>query len=763
MTWRGFILQSTVRLREGQPVVMLFGTREDGCPFIIEDDRFRPYFFIRPEDRNRMEKEDVIEVTTTELRALNGRPVLKVVAPNPRAVVSLREKVPVAFEADVRVAYRYLIDRGIRAAIEVDAEPTRSDSKLAWYRNPELKPAEFRPLLRLLSLDIETSGNAREIYSISLVSDDVDEVHIVSSAEVPGAVAHADEKTLLRSFFERLREIDPDVLLGWNVVDFDLRVIDQRAKALRVPTQFGRVPGDIYIQRDPGYTRNVRCDIPGRQVLDGIPLVRDAFIPVQDYRLETVAQTLLGRGKQIDTNVDPVAEITRLYREDPAALAAYNREDSRLVLDILKQEGLIELTIERSLLSGMPLDRVGSSIASFDRLYLPELRKRGYVAPSVGSNSIGRGVSGGAVLDSAPGFYKNVVVFDFKSLYPSLIRTFNLDPLAHALAAEDVIEAPNNARFDREPAILAGILDRFFERRASAKARGDRHGDLAIKIMMNALFGVLGASSCRFFDPSIANAITRFGQQMLQWTQERFEAAGYRVLYGDTDSLFVSVEPERSANEARETALVLREHVQHELDVRIQQQYGVESRLQLELERIYERFFQPSVRGGTQGSKKRYAGWVEGELRIVGLEAVRRDWPRITGELQRGMLTRVFQDQPLAPFVRELVKSMQAGERDHDLVIHKNLRKGSLDNYTAKASPHIVAARKAGPGVRRDIRYLMTHSGPEPLIAGRGHPEKIDYTYYLDKMLKPVAESILEPLGEDFDEIIDAVRQLSLL
>src|SRR6185436_8026344 len=115
---------------------------------------------------------------------------------------------------------------------------------------------------------------------------------------------------------------------------------------------------------------------------------------------------------------DPVAEIVRMYRDEPAALVAYNRVDAELVLDILAHEGLLALAVERSLLSGMQLDRVGASIASFDLLYLPELRRRGFAAPSVVAERANALVRGGAVLDSVPGMFESVAVFDFKSLYP---------------------------------------------------------------------------------------------------------------------------------------------------------------------------------------------------------------------------------------------------------------------------------------------------------------------------------------------------------
>src|SRR5262249_39371492 len=154
-------------------------------------------------------------------------------------------------------------------------------------------------------------------------------------------------------------------------------------------------------------------------------------------------------------------------RHDRARLTAYNRTDARLAYEVLEKLGLVTLAVERSRLTGMPLDRVSSSIAAFDFLYLGELNRRGVVAPSVkrGDGSV-EPMAGGHVLEPAPGLYDNVVVLDFKSLYPSLIRTFQIDPwnllrpgTAAAAAEPDPIVAPNAAAFGRRPGILTEILD----------------------------------------------------------------------------------------------------------------------------------------------------------------------------------------------------------------------------------------------------------------------------------------------------------------
>ena len=185
--------------------------------------------------------------------------------------------------------------------------------------------------------------------------------------------------------------------------------------------------------------------------------------------------------------------------------------------------------------------------------------------------------------------------------------------------------------------------------------------------------------------------------------------------------------------------------------------------LLLELESIYTRFFQPRLRGRTEGSKKRYAGLVDGKLHVVGLESVRRDWPEVTRRLQRGMLSRVFEDAPVVPFVREVVRRVTAGELDAELVVRKGLRKGSVDRYTERTPPHVEAARRAGSRVGRIVSYVVTEGGPEPVFPGEPLPTNIDYGHYVAKVLRPVAESILSVTGESVEDALGEPRQFSLL
>ena len=757
--FHGFVLQARYRILQNSPIIQVFGKLENGRVFLVEDDREQPFFYIDEDDAEVIKSNRNIRIEPVKSTNLSGGKVLRVLAKTPREIPYIRDRLISdnlnVYEADIPFASRYLMTRGIRGGVSIQGKPTEFDSLLL-FRNPLITSnPSIRPRLRTLSIDIETSPNAKTLFSIAIVGCGIEEVFLVSKRDVKGAICLPDEKQCIQTFFHRIKELDPDVFLGWNLVDFDLRTLSEFCKNQNVEERFGRIPGKIQIHRDPGFLGRTRGSIPGRVALDALPIAREA-LRLPDYKLDTVAKSVLGRGKLIDSGTQNKAiELQRQYVEDPQALAEYNLEDARLVTDILEKEGLFELAVERSRLTGMPLDRVNGSIASFDRLYIPELNKRGRVAPSVTPHKKALKLSGGAVLESKPGIYRNVGLFDFKSLYPSLIQTFNLDPLAYVLGKKDsvFVEAPNGAKFSGSDAILPELIGLLMKAREDAKSRNDCHSDRAIKIMMNSFYGVLGASSCRFFEPAIANAITGFGQKILHWTIESFKKHDTTVLYGDTDSVFVTLQSHCGES--------LRKTIQEEIRTRIDETYGVESMLNLELEMIFDRLFFPRTRYKTKGSKKRYAGWRKGVLHITGLESVRRDWPQLANRLQRGMLKRLFQDKPMLPFAREVVLKLRSGVLDEELIYSRRLRK-SESEYTKTTPPHVQAARNAGKK-RGIIHYVMTLHGPQDVEPGGIAPTDIDYEHYVNRVLRPIADAILVETNEDFSRVLGEPSQLALL
>lgn len=783
MTHRGCLLQATYRIRAGVPVVHLYGRLNDGRSFLFRDASQRPYFYVRAEEAARVQPLAGREALACERRGLGGEALARVEVGIPSEAAEVRDRLHGAgidtYEADVRFAVRYLIDRNVKGVCRIEGDATDAggagEGVDVVFDDARLLPddadtdAADAVAPRVLSFDIETDPRADTLLAISLYGLGADEVLIVDPqgrAMPPGAVGLPDEAAVLAAFAERVAELDPDVLTGWNVVDFDLTMLARCAARVRWPLKLGRDDGEMRLRRAEGYFGSGSASIPGRLVLDGIDLVRGAFLRLEEYSLEAVARSVLGEGKALSGAVDDrVGEILHNYAHDLPAFVRYSRTDARLPLEILERLDLVRLAFARSRLTGMTPDRVAASIASFDFLYLAALGRRGRAAPSVRSRDsrVHVAQAGGHVLEPEVGLHDNVWVFDFRSLYPSIIRTFNIDPLGFVAApdAERDIVVVGGAGFRREPAILPGMLDELFPRREAAKRSGDAVASQAIKILMNSFYGVLGTPACRFHNAAIANAITSQGRHLLQWSKAWFERRDLRVLYGDTDSLFVQADTP-DAEAAMERARRLAGEINQDLGAYVRERWQVESALELQFEKLYLRLILPSVRNGAGGARKRYAGlrYGRGEpsVEFVGMEVVRRDWTELARTVQRELYARLFAGRPLDDYLRDVARALRDGRLDDQLVYRKGLRK-NLASYTASTPPHVAAARKSSAPPGRIIRYVMTVAGPEPLDA-RGN--ELDREHYLQKQVRPVAEPVLQSLGLEFDRVIGDDRQLGL-
>ena len=699
------------------------------------------------------------------LTSLLGRPVDAVYFRTQREMKAERERLTSALsiplESDIKPSDRYLMERFVTGALHLRGEARRERGHLTFV-DPQVREGTCDPCLRTVSFDIETDGIGGSLLSIAVAGDAGEHVFMRSDDEDREAVTnHADERSLIKAFLDWIAREDPDVLVGWNVIEFDLVTLGERAAAAGLPLTLGR---DRKVARalppgDPSQPWVAR--VPGRVVLDGIATMRSATWTFERWGLEHVARELLGRGKTIAEHVDAVEEIRRMYREDRAALAAYNLEDCRLVMEVFERADLLGFAVERQRLTGLPMDRQGGSVAAFDWLYLPRLHRHGHVAPDVGSDAGAITSPGGYVLESQPGLYEHVLVLDFKSLYPSIIRTFLIDPMGLAFPGDDPVEGFGGGRFSREQHILPGLIETLWAARDDAKRRNDAALSRAIKILMNSFYGVLGTPGCRFFSPKLASSITRRGHEIITRSRDWIEARGHPVIYGDTDSLFVHVVGERTESQCREVGAELARDLNAWWRTRVAEEHRVESALEVELETLYLRFFMPTLRGTDRGSKKRYAGLVraetEAETEIVmkGLEAVRTDWTALARRFQRELLHRVFHDEPYEAWIRSVRDAVFAGELDEELVYRKRLRR-SLDDYVKNVPPHVQAARKLDVPVR-EIAYVMTVRGAEPV---QRRTAAIDYEHYVQRQLAPAADALLGALGTDFARI--AGRQMSL-
>ncbi len=674
----------------------------------------------------------------------------------------------VLHESDIKPADRYLMERFINAGFIAQGNVVQHKNYCE-IRNPRLKPVDFVPDVTLASIDIETRGLSDQLYSIALHSGKTQVVLMVGEQQTAAPTDFdlhyfASEKQLLNGFFKLLQEVDPDVIIGWNVIGFDLDFIARKCDELNIPLDLGRGGDASAILQVGGETNPIKiARVPGRSVLDGVDMLRAAFWSFESYSLENVGQELLGRGKTI-ASLNKVEEINHLYQTDKPELARYNIEDCKLVSEIFAKADLINFAMQRAQMTGLPMDKTGGAVQTFDNLYLPRLHRQGYVAADATPD--GGASPGGYVLDSKPGLYRNVIVLDFKSLYPSIIRTFLIDPLGLAVPCANPVPGYEGAVFSREQHILPELIEELWSKRDDAKACKNAALSQAIKIIMNSLYGVLGSSNCRFHNHKLASSITRRGHEIIQKSQRFIEAAGWEVIYGDTDSLFVLLDQKISAKKASVIGGELQTSLNSYWQQLLSEEFTLESHLEVEFETLYTRFIMPTVRGAqggsleNAGSKKRYAGLIlnmDGSTEVVfkGLEAVRTDWTLLAREFQRTLYSKVFNDEPVEELVRDTTTKLLSGELDEKLVYRKRLRR-KLSDYKRNVPPHVQAARKS-PNAQKWIDYVQTLAGPEPLD---NQSNQLDYQHYVEKQLIPVADGILHFLSTSYHSVISEQSEL---
>ncbi|WP_104402548.1 DNA polymerase II [Vibrio penaeicida] len=676
----------------------------------------------------------------------------------------------ITYESDVRLADRYLMERFIQGSIQFQGKlvPKRDHNQ---YLSAQCKNGTYHPTLTQVSLDLECSEKGI-LYSVGLDSVMDSRVIMIGTPEPCDTAVQwvENEFQLLQAMCEWFTQFDPDIIVGWSVIDFDFRLLHKRCEWHNLPLRIGR-GGQTAHFRQSNTTNQSFIRIPGRVVLDGIDTLKTATYHFRSWSLESVSQELLGEGKDIHNVHDRMDEINRMFREDKPSLAKYNLQDCKLVNRIFEHTHLLEFAIERSKLTGVELDRVGGSVAAFTNLYLPRLHRANYTAPNLQAENW-LASPGGYVMDSVPGLYDSVLVLDFKSLYPSIIRSFLIDPLGLieglkldiGNTQDSAVEGFRGGQFHREKHFLPKMIEQLWAARDVAKKNNEKAFSQAIKIIMNSFYGVLGSSGCRFFDTRLASSITMRGHEIMKQTRTLIEEKGYQVIYGDTDSTFVALNKPHSQKDADVIGHTLVNHINEWWTSHLTSEFGVTSHLELEYETHYRKFLMPTIRGSEAGSKKRYAGLIgEGldeKIIFKGLESARTDWTPLSQEFQQTLYDMVFHDKDPEDYIREYVEKTQNGSFDHQLVYQKRLRR-KLADYQKNIPPQVRAARLAdeknaalGRPLQYQnkgrIEYVITLNGPEP---NEYLQSPIDYQHYIDKQLKPVADAILPFIGLDFESM----------
>ena len=809
----GFLVHAYPDLRRNR--LYLLGRLEDGRSFAAVEETWRPYIHIFEKDISRavsLPGGFSFEEVGPALESFSGKEKLRRAefadfSSRSRTAAALREASIPSPNADIKPADLFLIEKQIRGPVSVKGYARPGKRVDVVIRKAQLSaPRQTAPVsLRIASVDIETDVTSGTVRAAGIAWTDAHnniiadnaingKIRILSNSSFPVPdsllyIVHADEKSMLSAFLEDIRVIDPDVLTGWNFIDFDFPHLAQRFQKFKLPFTLGRsednakfFPGE---DSGGGYwrRRSAAAIVPGRQVLDALRVMRagtQSRTAGQGFSLDEIAWQVLGEGKTVhETGDEKIATLDRLYAEDPARFGEYCLRDAQLALRILGKTGLFRLTMERASLTGVSLDKAWTSVVSFERIYGIQLAKCGIAPPPANDAADVTGAAGGTVLDSEPGLFNNVAVFDFRSLYPTIMRTFNIDPLSHARAGskkEGHIVAPNGAVFSREPGLLPALIGEYFAMRRIALESGDSIAAQVYKILMNSFYGVLGTPACRYGKSELAGAITSFARKWLLFSRDWFNSRGLRVLYGDTDSLFVETGLSDGASLAdfeifcaelaKELNLLIAEKVKKE--------YGLQSFIELRFEKAYRRFLIPPIRhfhasddsAENRGRAKGYGGYLlqadgSAAVEVKGMEAVRSDTTPLARRLQLELLELVFAgEQPRVPDtalcggpaavtgcteeeyrerVAKTIRELRSGEIDHELVYRKRLSRYP-ETYTSSTPPQVKAARALGWKKRRGtVEYLWTMNGPEPIALPH---EKPDYDHYVESQVYPLVRSI---------------------
>lgn len=789
MIIEGAVIDVDYLIRNNSALIRLTVKGVDGGSYEVFDSRFMPYFYLladekagidRISDLSSFNDGQVIKPLRVEEceMTLAGKRVkmFKVFAQNPMHIPKLSsaaKQYGTCYEYDIPFAKRYLLDNDIIPLSNYNVTVDRdADGKLV-LKSMSGRGDPFNNKLNTMCFDIE-------VYNpLGVPRADKDPVIMISysyrsnGAEGSRVITYKridenfvdyvkDEKELFAKFVGKVKELDIDLISGYNSANFDIRYMIERAKFLGIDFNLSRYVGETKLERH-GLVDRVK--IAGRVHIDMYLVIK--FIAVVTASDSTLKNTLKDVYEAISgdkkTNVDKlkIYEMWDGGEEPLRALAVYNLSDSHALQKVFDM--FMPLVIELARTTGDMLSDASVSTTGqlVDYLLMRYSVRAGEIIPNKPDDlEIKRRaenpIEGAYVKTPEPGIYSNLVVFDFRGLYPSIIISYNIDPTTICTDCKDYYESPIGIKFDKKRVgVMPLILKLLIDQRASVKKLyrenpndtylGSR--SQALKILSNSFYGYLGYARSRWYSRNGAASVTAYGRQYIKEAIASAENNGFKVIYGDTDSLVFL-----RGNKSKDDAINFLKSYNSKLP----------ESMELELEDFYRRgvFVGKRSDKGVSGAKKKYALIAEnGKIKIRGFELVRRDWSKLARDTQRLVLEAILEygsKEKAADIVRDAVKKLREGKVNiHDLAISTQLRK-SIDSYDAK-SPELGAAKKAVKrGLKKKeelehaiISYVITKHGST--ISDKAELEEFakDYDpgYYINNQVIPATMKILKELN----------------
>ena len=800
------MLDSDYVEEEKQPCVRLFIKGEKGT-MVATDPNFKLYLYVVADDPTKaakaitklqMEEEGrTIKPESAKIvdRTFLGQELkaIKVtfdsyrdMAPLRHAIRSIRG-VKEVYEFDIPPARRYLIDSGLvpMGGVSFSGEVVEKEGvKTVALDKPPAPTKAPKIDLNIMSFDIEVynpTGSTRQdkdpILMISL-ADNRGFRKVITWKDFKAGLDFVevvkDEREMLQRFAQIVEERDVDILLGYNTDLFDFPYIRERAKLLKVKLKLGRDGSEI-TARKRRFATVTR--IRGRPHIDVYTMINFlatiGTIRLIHYTLENVYKYFTGKDK-LDIEFTDICSAWDKGGEKAKTFLKYSMSDADATLEIGLE--LLPMFFELArIVRQSPFDVSRMTPGQLvEWLLIAEAFNVGELVPPrpVGEEFAERAEEtyvGAYVMEPEKGLHEDIVVFDFRSLYPSIIVTHNIDPSTRDCKCCKPSEATSvpelGYRFcKKRRGFIPTTLERIIKERVKVKdemkkykrdSREYRSLDAkqwAFKIIANSFYGMLGYPRARWYFKQCAESVTSFGRNYIYKTIEMAKNASFEVIYSDTDSLLCKLN-----GKSKKDAMDFLKQINESLP-------GI---IELELEGFYTR--------GVFVTKKRYAMISEdGRMVVKGLEFVRRDWAALAKKTQEAVLEAILRDgsrEKAAKIVREVTKNIYEGKVDlDDLIIYTQLTM-PIEQYRA-IGPHVAAAKKLkakGVPIEPGMIIAYIEAKGSGSISERAIPVddfkgmKYDADYYVENQVLPAVMRIMEVLGyREYDLKFEKERQLSL-
>jgi len=641
-----------------EPVIQLFGRTREGKSIAIEYSGFKPYFYVTAPPqalRGGVARDNQVVAFEDVVLEVDGKPTpcARIVLRQPWKTPEYRERArrlgSTPLEADIPFQHRFIYDMDLGAAVRVHGsagDPAGKYTTDLFLVAERFEPCEpFRPALSILSFDIENSMRDGHIFCIGVAYRDADEIKT--------RILTGNEREIIERFVKLVDELDPDIISGYNIDGYDLPVLLERAEKNGMPKLGLARDHSTFFHLGQRFWR-----LDGRILTDVWWAVKAEMRPKQET-LDYVAKQLLGEGKHELQR----GKIDEEWERDRDKVIRYCINDAELSLKILERVRRIEKTLDLAAVSKLPLEDVlhGRTSNLIDSILIRAADRAKVAVPMMKMRG-GRveQIEGGYVHSLQPGLYEWVISLDFRAMYPSLIIENNI--CFTTVSPSGTITSPTGAKFlaaDVKKGLLPVILANLMKDRQEVRTKMKEESDpqtkefyeglqAAIKVLMNAFYGVLASSFYRFNDPKVGASITAFARERIKGIIGELEAEAVKVVYADTDSVFFqSPAPglPSSLEYARKTA-----------------ERFSRGRISMEVDKIYRTLF-------SHGRKKRYAGKVAwptesaDQVVVRGYEMRRTDAFDLQSQAQFLVFDKILDNDPegAIELAKRIVAEVHAG------------------------------------------------------------------------------------------------------